>query len=602
MPYASLCLAVLLVVLTNTPSSHARAVADPIERPAVGAVNGDTIWLDDFAREVGRRSELRSLAVRFEQADVVQSTWDDMVLDRLLLQEAVRRGIDVTTAMVDSILLNDPPDYIRRGIVDEKGRFDKGLLHGMLLRPDSTAWARSPKDTPDEHRRHVQDIRDVMDDLRSRLRLVMIRSLVRTRIEAEAVIDTAALKEHFLTAASTCTADLLAIPCGDAAQDVPSDGACQVWLAKNAQRYQAKEEIRRCAYMAFPMTPTPADSADVLQRIRRFVADCRAMPTQRGRDSLFLLVAANTLAAPVVLHPDSAATRAVYDACRGKAVGSVVGPVVLAGGIAVAHVDSVHPTSIDATMILTSIDPGPATIDSILQRVQAVIDDYESGMDLGTVADRAGRDIKVTPWFMRREKVFGSWRLADVAFGTPRGLICDPVDTPEMGVVLAVVIDSVAPGPLPLDACRDQVRADLAMENACMAQNAAIQALYARCTVKGGALTVNGTLPAGATIERAVTVDRIGSVGETRFDADLVRQVYAKPGTGLRGPYRGSTGWYILNVRAIDIPSMDEFPLYLSLRGDDLVAMQRQEHYNTVEQRLRSTANIVDQRWITFRY
>jgi hypothetical protein len=103
----------------------------------VGAVNNDTIKLEMFSQDVGRRLELASMAGRTTEAQVIETAWTELVRQSLLRQLAAARGVVVTEAQVDSLLLANPPAFVRQGFADENGKFLPDVLRATLRNPDS---------------------------------------------------------------------------------------------------------------------------------------------------------------------------------------------------------------------------------------------------------------------------------------------------------------------------------------------------------------------------------------------------------------------------------------------------------------------------------
>ena len=84
-----------------------------------------------------------------------------------------------------------------------------------------------------------------------------------------------------------------------------------------------------------------------------------------------------------------------------------------------------------------------------------------------------------------------------------------------------------------------------------------------------------------ATILRDITIDPSGMMGEQFYDPLASRAVCNATAPGLMGPFRGDIGWYMINIRSITRPNPDDYPLYLQLRGEDLVAAQRANSWDT---------------------
>jgi len=578
------------------------------QRPWVGVVNGDTLALDNFARDVGRRMELAASVGKADMADAVQAAWTDAVTQSIVKDEAQRRTIYVTDANVDSLLNSSPPDFVRRGFVDEKGRFDTRLLHGLLANPDSVVKASLGSSvSADRIQEEIDGLRASIQDLRNRLRTMMIEDRLRQQVlREEFSVDSARLREAFVRAAERCNVNLVLLPCASTVAE-PDERQLQQYHASRPWEFTSTESLRRFAYIAFAMTPSASDSVRTLDNVRRFVRDINAERTERRRDSLWSAVSSVTRSFTTVLHPDSTTTNTIYAALKGAARGRAYGPIRDGADYVVVLVDSVSTVSRGRKVYLvrgirTIVEAGKTTIDSVLTLVDSAATMYDSGEEFGSVAQKFKKTVELGPWVTPQQKVFGSYRLADVIHSTPRLVLCDPVDTPEKGVVVAVVVDSLPAGPLPFDAARDRVHEAYRRRQSCLDVRTEARRLAAVVKVLPEGTFFVGEKPANARILRSVTVDRNGFIGEELFDPAAVKEILKNTEPGLYGPFVGDLGWYMTHIISYEPAEPREFPLWLQLRGEDAVAEQQQEFWTSWLQRQRTTARIIDNRWLTFRY
>lgn len=576
-------------------------------RPLAGVINGDTVWLDEYSREIGRRTEYAQLKGTVDPPEIMQAAWDDIVRRRLLLRASVAEGVVVSVADVDSILLMATPDYIRRGVVDEKGRFDAVLLRAMVQRPDSIVRANTSGMNSADQDQEIKQLKGTVAQWREFIGFAETERRLQAMVTSGVVLDTTDLRERFRLAASTATADVILVPC---AKDIPRPNVSelQAYYKANSSSFTTQEPMRRLAILSWPMSAAPIDSSLVLANISRFIGLVNGAKTARVRDSIWKSVAETTSYGTFRLSPDSTEHTAFYARVRGKKVGTAIGPIMHPSGVHILLVDSVVPAKgskspiVRVRYIISPIDPSKQTVDSILGVVSEAVRLYEEGLELGAVAGRFGRTIALSPWFTERQRVYGSYRLPQLAFKTQVAAACDPIDTPEKGVVMAVVVDSIPAGPLPFEAAIYTMSDAIVKQRACDARRDLAK------TVKGLSTRLDdGTLfiaerPQEAQVARGLSVTGDGYFGDNMYDLTAAREVISKPLPGLYGPFLGDNGWYTVNITGMNAANPDEFPMWLELRKADLEEEQRLAAWDRYLTELRKRATIDDQRWLYFRY
>ncbi len=587
-------------------SMYAMASDDSPKNYYAGVVNGDTIRLDEYSHEVGRLTEYMAQRGKVDPADVMEQAWGDIVRERLILHEARRRGLMVTAAQADSILLYATPDYVKRGIVDERGRFDAPLLRAMVVQPDSLLNANTRGLSAQRKKEEREQFEASMMQLRKRVAMREVEVRLRASVDADVPFDTTGLRERFKNMATSAVADVLLTPCGQASTQ-PSLAELRAYYSAHALEFTTPSPMRRLAFIAWPMKAAPIDSTLFLGNVRSFVSLLNNTRNPRQRDSIWRSVSSTTSSGLSRLWPDSANHAQFYAAVKGRKVGTAVGPLVHSSGVHVLLIDSVKNVKnrgavVSVRVIVSEIEPSKQTIDSILAQVDEAAELYERGISLNTLSERYARPLESTKWFTDADKLFGSYRLADVAFTTPRNSACDPIDTPERGMVLAVVADTLPAGPLPFDAATERVAEAVMRDAACA------NVLPTAKSVRGLATRLDdGTMllveqPKGAQLARGLQVFSDGMIGETIFDPTATREILAKPYPDLYGPFLGEAGWYTVNVLQITKPTADEYELWLTARRADIEKEQKDERWSAFMKNLRSSASIEDNRWVFFRY
>lgn len=576
-------------------------------RAWAGIVNGDTIWLDDYSIEVGRRTEYNQQRGSIDPSEIMQQTWDELVRRRLLLRESVRMGVRVTNSDIDSVFLQATPEFIRRGVVNDKGAFDIEMLKAILFRPDSLVQANTQGMSEKERTQEAEQLKASVAQWRQIVGFAETESRVRRKVVDSVVLDTAGLNTRFRESTSFATADVIYLPCLTE-MPAPSISEMEAYHKAHVSDFSTERPMRKLAYLAWPMNAAPLDSALVLSNIQRFVQKVNNTRNSMLRDSLWFGIANTTSSGVIRLYADSAKHKVFYSAVKGKKPGTAVGPIANKAGTHVLLVDSVIAKSgkglsyIRVRVIVTPIEPSRQTVDSILKIVDEAVSLYDQGMELGAIAGRFGRSIELSPWFTDDEKVFGSYRLGDVAFKTQVAAACDPIDTPEKGVVLGVVVDSIAAGPLPFDAAQSQVLSAIQRQRGCDARKDMMKTIMGLTTRLDDGLMFIAENPKGAQILRGSSVQGSGFIGETLYDPTAAREILAKPLPDLYGPFLGDLGWYIVNIVSIAKSNPDEFLSWLEVRREDILQEQKQNAWENYKARIRKDATVDDNRWIYFRY
>jgi hypothetical protein len=476
----------------------------------------------------------------------------------------------------------------------------------MLNNPDSLIKVNTVGLTEEQRADERGQLNASIAQLRERIGLMELERRLRAALAASVPFDTTGLRQRFADAATSATADVILVPCR---KDLPQPTVTelQAYHAAHAADFTTPKPMRRIAFLWWPMQAAPVDSTLFLNNVKNFVGLLNNARTARQRDSVWMSVATTTSSGALRLSPDSVDHAQFYAAVKGKKVGTAVGPIMHASGAHVLLVDTVHTKkpharNISVRVIVSEIEPSRQTIDSILSQVDDAADLYDQGLELGAIAGRFGRTIEMSRWFTEDEKLFGSHRLADVAFRTQVAAACDPIDTPERGIVLPIVTDSVPAGAMPFEAAVPQIADAINRQRGCQ------ERLPIAKTVKGLASRLeDGRLMLAETVKeaqiaRGLSVFADGMIGEVLYDPTAAREILAKPIPDLYGPFLGESGWYVVNITGVVKANPEEFPMWLELRKEDLEQEQRAAAWDTMQRSLRDAATITDNRWMYFRY
>ena len=588
----------IMLALTSVMSAQRRPTYH------VGSVNNDTIKLETFSQDVGRRLELASMAGTMTEAQVIERAWNDMVRQSLIRQQSAIRKIIVTATDVDNMLLSDPPAFVRQGFADDNGRFLPDVLKATLLNPDSLLRAQNPKASAAQIREQAAELRKTMNELRAQVQGVMLEQRLRAAVLDSLPLDTAALRRTYAEVTSSCTADVVSLPCATSTTQ-PSDLELRAWYTREQHRFTAQRPMRKLALLSFSLQPTAQDSADFM----KIAGDLTAMwkkASPQIKKGIIEGFTKQTGVRSVTIGRDDAELAAVYTAASSHREGDLFGPIFIGASsyyIVLDQAASKQRPSIDVRMLRMATQMAPLRKDSVIRAVDEAVRMYEGGAELGEVATRYKASLSATRWLSASDSVRGSYKIVDLAFAAQIGAACDPVETPQQSIIVAVVADSVDAGPMPFEKVIDDVRSEVLRDRACIDRAKAAASMKALCTrLDDGLLVIAEQLP-GMTVQRDVTIERAGTIGGAIMDTTLAAAVYKEQRPGLVGPVMGSRSWYVVNIQSIAKESPEGFANWLATStGTDMVEIFREAAWQKYLFDLEQRATITDNRWMYFNY
>ncbi|MFZ9870281.1 MAG: SurA N-terminal domain-containing protein [Candidatus Kapaibacteriota bacterium] len=420
--------------------------------------------------------------------------------------------------------------------------------------------------------------------------------------------DTSRLYKEYLDRYTTANVDVIHLPCVRTTPTVPPDSILRAYYQQKQRQYVSLKPLRRLACLTWALRASPVDTSLMVNNIAAFVRLLNEATTTRSRDSIWTSVAETVPSGTGILHRDSAVQspfyEAVHAASKSKKTGIAVGPLQHPSGVHVFLVDSARAGRYVVRVIIPDIEPSRETVDSIMQEVRTAQQMFQKGRPLVDLAGTFGSTVELSPYVSAEAKLFESYRLVKEAFATPVGSALDPIDTPERGAVLAVVVDSLAAGQMDFDDVRDRVLADWQRDQACSEMRTDMLRIHAVTTVlDDGRMMIGAPLSgaSGAVIERDVLVDASGAIGSMN-DPLAAQAVRAATTSGLLGPFRGDNGWYLVNVHYVVRATPED---YRQMRDNVLSTITNEQKKLAWEQFLRDlldSASIEDRRGRYFRF
>lgn len=275
-------------VLTNRRQSTATS--------AVGSVNGENIMYAEFERRVKDQVEAARAqspnAEDFDEAPVREQVWNEMVDEILLRQESEKLGITVSNDEILDVLLENPPDVLRRPFTDSTGRFLRDTYLEYVTNPDiiaQRAQQQGGKDAAQQAAKQTAEFKKYLIRIEDAIRQDKLQNNMKAAVGAAfGALDPLYLEHRYKVENSTLDADFIAV----SANLIP-DNAVTVSEQEIASYYTAHESsfkqkpVRKLKYVMLPVVPSQADTQRVQKRLERIVSDLNAAPTPGQRDTVF---------------------------------------------------------------------------------------------------------------------------------------------------------------------------------------------------------------------------------------------------------------------------------------------------------------------------
>jgi len=455
-PYFFGTMAVLLVayfVFTSGAEDIARQAMDDPKTAAIAVVNGEKILYADFMQKVQsmveqQRNQQQGKEVEIDEAAVRSQVFDQMIEETLVRQAAEKVGITVTDEELRDLLLENPPDYLKRGFSDSAGNFNRALYLDVVTNPDKITQYL-PQDMPaDEKQKRISSFRNDLILIADYLRLQKLSErLVNVVNTSETFISPTYIKEKYINETGSASIKYITID-GSGIKDDQikvTDADIKAYYDKNKQYYKQKP-VRKIKYISIPIAPSKEDTLKAEKRIDKISESLASVQTVEQKDSIFEInfEQFNGFSYQFTMSKDIKPEVLTHIGSLQK--GDVVGPVTLTDGIYFFRLDERRTGTkevVKASHILvnfgTSKDSAKKAAESILQRAN-------SGEDFGMLALQLSED-KLSGaqgcdlGYFEREAMVKPF--SDAAFAASPGQIVGPVES-EFGYHIIKVFDKLS--------------------------------------------------------------------------------------------------------------------------------------------------------------
>lgn len=432
---------------------------------AIAKVNGRTITNGELEQAVRNTFDAYKQQFGRQPSDaetdgLKDQAWKSLVQQILLTQEAQNRGMTATDEEVVYSVRMDPPPFVRsQEIFQTNGQFD-----------------------PEKFRQYLNDPLMDWSSLEYYVRATLPVSKLQDLVTWGAKVSESELKDAYDMLNEKRTINYVFID--PMSFDIDES---QVTEAGLREYYSAHEttftepERAKLSYVFLELTPSAADSNEVLTDLSRILADIRSgedfaeMAKIHSEDP-----SAEQGGGTDVFYKESDLRGEMAEVLFSMEVGDVSAPFVDQSGLHIVKledkvtVDGVEQVSFK--QILRTVSPSQTSINLLWDRVRALEAATKQNVSLGDAAAAEGLQVTETPFFVRGGFVPGLAGLPkaqEMAFEMTPGEVRGPI-TNYKGHYFIELTEKKAERLKPFDEakeqCRnmvlDEMRADMAFERA----------------------------------------------------------------------------------------------------------------------------------------
>jgi parvulin-like peptidyl-prolyl isomerase len=244
----------------------------------IAEVNGEKLLYKDFEKRVmevqdqqSKQMQAQGQEVNIDYMQIRRQTWKEMIEDILLRQIADEMGVSVSDKEMRYVLLNNPPDFLKRPFTDSAGNFLRESYIEIMTNPD-VIYQRLPENmSQQEKQRTVEQFRADVIKIQNALRNEKLRKNINTVVSTSlSFVSPLFAKQKFLAENSTAEVNFIYIdPSSVKQEDIKvSEEEIREYYNKYKKLWPQKEK-RKIKYIVFPMVPSHADTAKMMKAIAK---------------------------------------------------------------------------------------------------------------------------------------------------------------------------------------------------------------------------------------------------------------------------------------------------------------------------------------------
>lgn len=296
-PYALVAFAVIFVafmVASDADIANILRQGTDYRTAALGKVNGEKILYRVFEEKVReqveqQRKQSPEQNIEVDENQIRKSLWNQMVDEILQKQEAEQIGIKVTDDEILDIMLDNPPDYLKKSFTDSAGNFQRQTYIEIMTNPD-VIFNRLPNTMPNEEKRRiVEQFKSDILRVEQYLREEKLQNSLRTFISiAGSFVSPLFAREKYIN--DNASADVRVVFLD--VKEIPdkeikiTDEEIKKYYNDNKQFYPEKPK-RKLKYSVFKIVPSHQDTVVVDKKVRKMTEDMQKLTTPEEISQFF---------------------------------------------------------------------------------------------------------------------------------------------------------------------------------------------------------------------------------------------------------------------------------------------------------------------------
>ena len=455
-PYFFGLFAVLLIAYFVFTSGGEEVLKQQMGDPKtakIGEVNGEPILFSRFEKEVRDIAEKQRKKNKSEETDVDEvqirnQVWSQLVDEILLRQLATEAGVRVTDEELRDLLIENPPEDIRKQFSDSSGKFMKEIYLDMITNPETilkyTVRDQS-KLSEMEKAKIVNDFREFLINYSKFLRFQKYQEgLMMIAAASEGIISPEFSRQKFTEENSTVSLKYIAFQTKDIpeAQVKVSGQEIKKYYDEHKKYYKQKPQ-RRVKYVSFPIAAAKEDTIRAQKIVERIGSELINLATPEMRTAKFDEMVNEFYGDNVnyTLSKDIAPEK--MQILTGLQKNQVIGPVQLSTGVYFFRLDDRRQGEsavVKASHILVKSNNNK---DSALAEAKKILARAKSGEDFATLAHEFSEDKGSGAqggdlgFFAKGQMVK---EFEEAAFSATPGSIVGPVES-QFGYHIIKVVD-----------------------------------------------------------------------------------------------------------------------------------------------------------------
>ncbi|MBM2813748.1 MAG: Peptidylprolyl isomerase [Ignavibacteria bacterium] len=288
-PYFFVVFAVLLIayfVWTSGAEDVMKSQMGDPKTAKIGIINGEPILYLDFEKRVKdaidiQRRQQKQQKQQEQEVDETQirgQVWDEIVEEVLIRQESEKAGIKISNDEILDILIENPPDALKKSFSDTAGNFNRQVYLDLVTNPDNIVkyMGKNPTQIPQEEKdKSIAQFRNDLITIEKGILQQKYGEAIGTIVNSYCSVVSPEFAKLAYTADNTkMTINYIPLMVRDvASKDIKvTDEEIAQYYDKHKQNYKQLKAQRKIKYVSFPIEPSKDDTIRSQKMIEKISA------------------------------------------------------------------------------------------------------------------------------------------------------------------------------------------------------------------------------------------------------------------------------------------------------------------------------------------